>query len=369
MFHHNGANSDGRLALFEGPGKEFVIKSFPIRKLNPGEILVKNIYTTICGSDLHTFCGTRKEACPTVLGHEIVGEILDISPTHTGFDLNGEPLIIGDRITWSIFASDPTSHYAQAGIPQKGENLFKYGHALAQQNDVFHGGMAEYCILRPHTGILKLPVTLPLNIASTVNCSIATVAGALRLAGNLAGKNVLITGMGHLGITCAAMCADRGAAWIGAADISAARLQVARQFGVHDTVHMQANAEVNARTLQALLPNQRLDLVIDMSGNPAAIEFGLNALTIGGIAIWVGAVFNTRDIAVNPERMIRNLLTIRGLHNYNFEDLQAALDFMERNWQRYPFGNMVEKEFPLDDAQAAFTYAVEQKPFRVGIKM
>lgn len=82
----------GHLALFDGPGGPFRMTSGTVRALLPGEILVRNVYTTICGSDLHTFCGLRQEPCPTVLGHEIVGEIVQLHPEHPGTDLTGATL-------------------------------------------------------------------------------------------------------------------------------------------------------------------------------------------------------------------------------------------------------------------------------------
>lgn len=109
----------GQVALFNGPGQAFELKEFEVRALQPGELLVKNVYTTICGSDLHTFCGVRKEPSPTVLGHEIVGEIVALHPMHTGFDLRGKPLQPGDRITWTVFSSNPQSINSLRGIPQK----------------------------------------------------------------------------------------------------------------------------------------------------------------------------------------------------------------------------------------------------------
>src|SRR5690606_21156385 len=138
------------------------LKLRELHSLNPGEILVRNLFTTICGSDLHTFSGLRIEPCPVVLGHEIIGQIVEINSLHSGYDYSGEKLEIGDTITWSIFSSDPKSLYSKEGIPQKGDDLFKYGHALVKEDDVFNGGLAEFCILKPNTGILKIPSEIPL---------------------------------------------------------------------------------------------------------------------------------------------------------------------------------------------------------------
>lgn len=369
MINYNKETVAGTVALFEAPGKDFTLKQYAVRPLEPGEILVKNQYTTICGSDLHTFCGLREEPSPTVLGHEIAGEIIDIHPTHTGVDLKGRELKAGDRVTWSIFAGNPDSVAAKAGMPQKSTPLFKYGHALANAPDVFHGGLGEYCILKANTAILLLPQEIPVEIAATLNCSISTVAGALRMAGDIKGKHVLITGIGHLGITCAAMCREAGAARIYAADISDKRLNDARAFGVSDVFNLAEYDHELKAYLHDTLPLKGVDVVFDMSGSVAAMQTGLECLAIGGTAVWIGAVFPSKGITIDPENIIRRLLTIRGLHNYNFTDFEYAYDFMLANWNRYPFLQAIEKEFSLAEAQKAFTYAVANKPLRVGIRL
>jgi putative phosphonate catabolism associated alcohol dehydrogenase len=358
----------GKLAVFKGPGQAFEIVDADTRLIEPGEVLVKNLYTTICGSDLHTYCGKRKEACPTVLGHEIVGEIVQVGVAHSGLDHIGHPLRQGTLVTWSVFSSDPQSYYSLQGIPQKGEGLYKYGHALLTEDDAFHGGLAEYCVLKPGTCIVALPDGLPLPVAATINCAIATVAGSIRLAGDLKGKNVMIFGMGLLGLTCAAMCREAGAAWVGAADISADRLQDVLAFGASEAVLLTPDGQA-IKAVQHKFPRNGVDLVFDMSGSPSAMEAGLDMLAIGGTAVWVGAVFNTRRLHVDAEKIIRRLLTIKGLHNYNYEDLVSALDFMAAHWKTFPFENVVEKEFSLFQANEAFEYALQNKPLRVGVRI
>ncbi|WP_293304910.1 alcohol dehydrogenase catalytic domain-containing protein, partial [Pedobacter sp. UBA5917] len=209
-----------RLVAFNGHGQPMEVLEKEIPALNNGEILIKNLYTTLCGSDLHTYCGLRQEKVPTVLGHEIVGEILAFSETHNRKDYLGNELNIGDRVTWSIFSSDPDSTMAKVGMPQKGENLFKYGHAQITADDALHGGLSTHCVLKAGTAVLKISKAIPLSVAAIINCAVATVAGAIRLAGEIKEKKVLITGSGLLGMVCAAMCKDAGAAYIHAADIN-----------------------------------------------------------------------------------------------------------------------------------------------------
>lgn len=358
----------GKLLIFDAPGKKMQLQSRKLPQLVAGEVLVKNLYTTICGSDLHTYCGIRKEATPTVLGHEIVGEVVKINEKHSGKDHAGHSLQVGDRVTWSIFSADPASEMSVQGMPQKSAGVFKYGHALVTDQDAFHGGLAEYCILKPHTTILKIPSTLPLPVAATINCAVATVAGALRLAGNVKGKTVLITGLGLLGMVCAAMCKDAGASQIYAADIDTNRLDQSLNFGVNQTCLLSFPVSTtHPNPLVAL--HSCIDVVFDMSGSPDAMEEGLTTVAIGGIVIWVGAVFKQRKVMVDAEQIIRRLITLKGLHNYNHEDFVYAVDFITRNHSRFPFEQLVSQEFPLEKAELAFEYALKHKPLRVGIRI
>lgn len=349
-----------RLVAFNGHGQPMEVLTKDIPTLHNGEILIKNLYTTLCGSDLHTFCGLRQEKVPTVLGHEIVGEIVAFSETHHQKDYLGNELNIGDRVTWSIFSSDPDSAMAKIGMPQKGENLFKYGHAQITGNDALHGGLSTHCVLKTGTAVLKISKAIPLPVAAIINCAVATVAGAIRLAGEISGKKILITGSGLLGMVCATMCKDAGAAIIHSADINAQRLEQAKAFGANET-HLLTD-------VSSVLPAE-IDIAFDMSGSADAMENSIQKLATGGTAIWIGAVFNTRKVQIDAESVVRRLITIKGLHNYNFEDFVYAVNFITRNHQVFPFKKVVSKEFDLLSANQAFEFAVANKPLRVGINL
>ncbi|WP_428660478.1 zinc-binding dehydrogenase [Runella sp.] len=360
--------ASGKVLIFNGPGEELQLLNRELSEPGDGEVLVRNLYTTICGSDLHTYCGLRKENTPTILGHEIVGKVVKISESHSGKDYAGNPLQEGDVVTWSIFSADPHSEMSEKGMPQKTVGVFKYGHAMVTEKDAFHGGLAEYCILKPHTAILKIPDNVPLPVAATINCAVATVAGALRLAGNLTDKTVLITGMGLLGIICATMCKDAGTHKIYAADIDKNRLQQSLAFGADETCLLPLPSDMKSDNPLSVL-NSSIDVVFDMSGSPDAMEAGVETLGIGGVAVWIGAVFRQRKVMIDAEQVIRRLITIKGLHNYNYDDFVYAVDFIARNYVRFPFEQIVGKEFLLKDAKSAFEYALKNKPLRVGIRI
>jgi alcohol dehydrogenase len=107
--------------------------------------------------------------------------------------------------------------------------------------------------------------------------------------------------------------------------------------------------------------------MIDFSGSPQAMEQTLDALHIGGTAVWIGATYPQPAVPVNAEKMVRKIWTIKGLHNYNETDFIHAVEFMENNYLQFPFEKLIHDGFSLDDADEAFKYAIDKNPFRVGV--
>jgi len=317
--------------------------------------------TTLCRSDINTFCGKRTEKIPTILGHEIVGRILEFGPCAPNRDSRGNSLRMGDRITWAIYAADPSSALARAGIPQKAPSLFKYGHEEVSAEEHHHGGLAECCILRRHTPLVRLQPQVPVQVAALINCSAATVAGAIRLAGNPAGKRVLITGAGMLGVFACAMCRAGDARRVIAADINPDRLRTALRFvGAGQTLELDGEDSPQTGAVHA-------DIHMDFSGDPQTVERALSWLEIGGVSVLVGATFPQRDLSLNAEAIVRGLLTIRGLHNYNEDDLITAVAFVEQHHERFPFTELVDDRFTLAEVNEAFDHAGNSGVYRVGI--
>ena len=358
-----------KVAIFHAPNQPFTMDEVEVPDLRDGEILVRNEYTTLCRSDLNTFTGKRTEKTPTILGHEIVGRIEEFGPGARTTDCRGGTLRVGDRVTWGIYASNPDSYLSQIGIPQKGDGLFKYGHEEIRKDNHLHGGLSEYCILRKYTPVIKIEKPLPLPVIALINCSVATVAGALRLAGSVEDRTVLVTGVGMLGIIACAMCRTGKARKIIALDIDVERLDKARKFGVDVTLKMEAEGSSLKERLGPMAEGEQIQVALDFSGVPEAMESSLSLLGIGGTAVWVGATFPQRDLHINAEKLVRNLHTIRGLHNYNEEDLVTAVAFMEKYYTNFPFEGLVHDTFDLDTVNESFNYAIASGAYRVGVRI
>lgn len=358
-----------RYAVFDNASMSLKIEETSIPALQDFEILVRVEYTTLCKSDILTYTGKRKEKNPTILGHEICGSIVAFGNKAKKLDARNNALAIGDRITWAIYASDPHDKMSIKGIPQKASDLFKYGHEQISANSHLHGGLSEYIILRPNTPIIKPLVNLPIQVLTIVNCAVATAAGAIRITGNIEGANVVIAGAGMLGVIGCAMAKTKGAKNIIAIDIEDNRLQMSRAFGASHTVHLDTINSVQNFSNWLTYNNLQIDCFIDFSGEPTTIDLLLKQLTIGGTAVFIGSTYPQQNITLNAEIIVRNVWTIKGLHNYNETDFIEAVNFVENYYQEFPIASLIKGGFTLDTCKLAFDFAIEEHPYRVGIAL
>lgn len=357
-----------RAAVFREVGKPLDLVEFPTPAPAAGETLVRVLASTLCGSDLHTYYGRRDAAKPTILGHEIIGEIVAFGGGAEAADCRQQPLQIGDRVSWAIVANCGGCFYCRRDLPQKCEQAVKFGHKAFRQQaggvEGLVGGLADHCLLPRGASLMRLPDSLGVEVACPANCATATAAAALQTVGVVEHRVIVVFGLGLLGLMASAQAATRGAEVWGV-DPDAARRELAEQFGATRTLNPEQLSQL------ATLPNdgRGFDAAIDMSGAPAAMEAALSSLRLGGTLVLVGAVHPTPAVELSPERVVRRNLAIHGVHNYRPQDLATAIDFLTANQTRFPLDRLVQQWFSLEQADDAFQAAsVEPAPIRVGVR-
>jgi alcohol dehydrogenase len=352
-----------RALVFHGPGLPLVLTEFPTPDPEGSEVLVEVIACTLCGSDLHTMRGRRVEPVPTVLGHEVIGRISAFGPTAPRRDAAGQPLHLGERVTWAIVASCGECFFCRRSLPQKCERRVKYGHeALAPRRELT-GGLAEHCLLAPGSSIFRVPDRLPDEAACPANCATATVAGAIETAGELAERSVLVMGCGMLGVTACAWAGALGASSVIACDLDPHRRSLARTFGATHTV---PPGELTA-CVSAATGGRGVEAAIELTGSPDAFEAMSPLVRTGGIVVLVGATYPARPVPLAMEEVVRRCLTIRGLHNYAPRHLRAAIAFLDAH-PEYPFASLVAPWAPLDRVAEAVARGLDRDALRLGVR-
>jgi putative phosphonate catabolism associated alcohol dehydrogenase len=347
-------------AAWHGPNTGFRLTEVPLPTLAEGEVLVRTRAVTLCGSDLHTIAGHREVELPTVLGHEMVGDVIDTGGPVLAED--GRPLVPGTRITWTIGASCGECARCHRGLPQKCASLRKYGHTRMSEPWLLNGGLASHCHLVAGTGLVTVPAGITDEVVAPANCATATVVCAVRRLGVRAGETVIVSGCGMLGLTAVAYLRSLGVADVLACDVDPSRRALATTLGAASVAPDGLVDLVRDATA-----GEGADVAIELSGQNAAISSTLGLLAIGGRLGLVGSVFPTPPVGVVPETVVRRLLTIVGVHNYATTDLVEAVGFLDRSAQSELFGEFVSGAFALDRLDDAVFHATEHRPPRVSV--
>jgi len=353
---------ESRAAVFVGAGRPLEIREIEVPKIGTGEILIDVLASAICGSDVHTWAGRRIEPTPCVLGHEIVGRVVELGEGAPTQDLRGAPLRVGDRVTWTLAASCGGCFFCEHDLPQKCEALLKYGHARIDSKRALSGGFAEYCLLAPGTGLVRVDVALDDGLVASANCALATVAAVLRVAGAISGGNVLVVGCGVLGLYACAMASAHGAREVIGCDIDASRESMARAFGATRFCGPESlEAAVSAAT-----QSRGVDVALELSGSAGGVQGAIDALRVGGRLVVAGSTVPGRTLEFDPCDWMRRMITVSGAHNYAPRDLVSAIEFLETHRASFPFDSLLGERFQLDDLNEAFRFA-EQNPGRRAI--
>src|SRR5262249_30750254 len=163
----------------------------------------------------------------------------------------------------------------------------------------------------------------------------------------------LVQGGGMLGLTAAAVAATEGARAVIVCEPNPERAALAGRFGATHTVTGDVSLPAMQETVASASEGEGADVALELSGSTASVETGLEVLAVGGRYGWVGSVFPAAAVPVTAESVVRQLLTIHGVHNYHPRDLAAALRFLARPGRRFPFADLVSPVFPLAEAEAA----------------
>ena len=357
-----------KAAVFPCVGSPIEIREVPLpREIEPGSALVRVRMSTICGSDQHTVAGRRDEPTPIILGHEICGEVVELGPGLER-DSNGQPLAPGDRVTWTIMASCGKCFFCTHELPQKCVELKKYGHLCSDDPPHLTGGFAEYIYIFPGTAIFKIPHALSDAVATPANCALATVVNGFRRIGFQPGESALVQGAGLLGLNLTALLREAGAETVIVADASAERLGRAKDFGADISLNVaEMSAEDAVDVIRNATEGRGVDVAFEVCGALPAVPVALESLRIGGRYLIAGLVFPGTDFTVSGNQLIRKYITIKGIHNYGPENLAEGLAFLGKHHAKYPYEDLVARQFSLSDINEAFSAAASRAIVRVAV--
>ena len=345
-----------RSAVIRTFGDPIRIEEVPIpREIEPGAILTRIEMCSICGTDVHLWQGSlaTKIALPVILGHEMVGRIVEMgSGPHR--DSVGQPLRIGDRITWAHTSCGSCFFCTVAQEPTLCQNTRRYMYETIDRFPYLLGGFSEYGYVLPDAGRIRVPDDVPNEFASLSSCALRSVMNAFDVLDGIgASEVVVVQGAGPLGLLATAVVKVSGARRVITVGAPDARLEIAAAFGADETMSVEKTSpEERNERIKSLTSGRGADIVMEFTGHPQAFNEGLELIRRGGRYVVVGQL-GSGKITMKPSLIVSKQLRIMGSLSGRAKAYWKAMDFIVAHRADIPFARMISNRYTLDEVNVA----------------
>lgn len=328
-----------------GP-KDLRIEDHPAGEPGDGEVRLRVAAGGICGSDLHYYqhggFGAVRLKQPMILGHEVSATVEALGPGVHG-------LRVGQLVAVSPSRPCRTCRYCQQGLHNQCLAMRFYGSAMPFPH--IQGAFREVLV----ADALQCVPADGLSAGEAAMAEpLAVVLHAVRRAGEVLGKRVLVTGCGPIG-TLAILAARRaGAAEIVATDLSDFTLELAAQAGADRTINTGREPDALAGYGA---DKGTFDILFECSGAGAALAAGVAALRPRGIVVQLG-LGGQAEMPVPMMAITAKELELRGSFRFH-EEFATGVDLMRKGL--IDVKPLITHTVPLDEAVAGFDLASDRR--------
>ena len=299
------------------PEKGLWMEEVPEPQIGENDVKIKIRKTAICGTDLHIYnwdaWSQKTIKTPMTIGHEYVGEIVEVGRNVTGWKVgdivSGEGHIVCGRCRNCLSGNG---------------HLCKDTIGVGVNRD---GAFAEYLVI-PKENVRRCEEGVDEEMYAIFDPFGNAVHTALSF--NMAGEDVLITGAGPIGIMAAAVCKFVGARHVVITDINDDRLELAKTLGIRHTVNTAK--EDLSTVMEKLNIKEGFDIGLEMSGSEIAFNSMIDHMVHGGRMALLGILKS--DAKIDWSKVIFNGLIIKGIYGREMHEtwykmsamLQGGLD-------------------------------------------
>jgi threonine 3-dehydrogenase len=281
------------------------------------DVLIRVRRAGICGTDVHIYkwddWAQRTIPVPMAIGHEFVGEIVEVGSNvndfHPGDIVSGEGHVVCGRCRNCMAGRRHLcAHTSGVGVNRP-------------------GAFAEYIVL-PMANIWRHSPTIDLDVAAIFDPFGNAVHTALSFP--VLGEDVLVTGAGPIGLMAAAVAHHAGARFVVVTDMNPFRLDLARKLGA--TVALNIKEGTLADVQKQLGMTEGFDVGLEMSGNADAFRDMIGNMSHGAKIAMLG--IPDREMSIDWRTVVFNMLTIKGIYGREMYEtwyqmsvmLQSGLD-------------------------------------------
>lgn len=362
-----------RAAVAWEANKPLTIETIEVEGPRAGEVLVEVMATGVCHTDAYTLSGLDSEGkFPAILGHEGAGVVRDVGPGVTSVQPGDHviPLYTPECRQCKTCLSQ-RSNLCTAIRATQGQGLMpdKTSRFSCDGTEVFHymgcSTFSNFTVL-PEIAVAKVRKDAPFDKICYIGCGVTTGIGAVLYTAKVwPGANVVVFGLGGIGLNVIQAARMVGADKIIGVDINPAKVDTARRFGM---THFVNPSEVGSDKLVAALVDLTdggADFSFDATGNVTVMRQALECCHRGwGESIIIGVAEAGREIATRPFQLV----TGRVWKGTAFGGARGRTDVPKIvDWYmdgKIRIDDLITHQMPLDRINEAFDLMHEGKSIR-----
>lgn len=327
-------------------------EDLPIPEISDNEVLIKMLACGLCGTDIQKIRGDTVNK-PTVLGHEVVGEIVKKGKNVSKFE-------IGDRVITAIHVPCFTCHYCNKGHYTICEQF--------RTNNIDPGGFAEF-ILIPELHLNHLTHKVSNNVTdeeATLIEPIACCLHGLKQADIRPNDSVLIMGAGTIGILHAQLAKIKGANKVIVSDMSKFKLQKALNVGCDYAINIKEKNIIDE--VNKITDGQGVDVIVIAAGVSSLVADAVNMVRRAGKIIVFSGFDKNKLVTIDVSRFFKDEISIIGTYSVTPYEFPEALDLLEK--RKLNTKEMITHVYPLNKLSEAIDISTnpEQPVLKVIIK-
>ena len=329
--------------VIHAPG-DLRVESYETAPLGVDQLQVRVRCGGICGSDLHYYqhggFGTVRIQEPMVLGHEVAGVIEVVGAEVQGF-------AVGERV--AISPSRPCGHckFCQHGLQNHCLDMRYYGSAMRMPH--VQGAFRQQIVVETHQAH-KLADSVSDGEGSMAE-PLSVALHAVRRAGSLLGKRVLVTGCGPIGALAIIAARRAGAGHIVATDVGAHTLGKALAVGADEVVNVAEDPNGLARFAA---DKGSFDVLFEASGNARALVGAFGAVRPRGIIVQLG-LGGEMTLPINT--IVAKEFDLRGAFRFH-EEFAVAVELLNKGLVNVK--PLISATLSYRDASRAFALAADR---------
>jgi threonine 3-dehydrogenase len=314
------------------------LKDVPQPAIGINDLLIRVLRTGVCGTDLHIYdwdaWAQRTIPVPLVIGHEFVGEVVEVGDNvndfHPGDLVSGEGHLVCGRC-----------RNCMAGR----RHLCAHTRGIGVNRD---GAFAEYIAL-PMTNVWKHTPEIDLDVAAIFDPFGNAVHTALSFP--VLGEDVLITGAGPIGLMAIPVVRFAGARHVVITDVNDYRLDLARRMGA--TLAVDIRSATLPEIQRELGMQEGFDVGLEMSGVPSALRDMLANMAHGGRIALLG--LPSAEFPIDWTTVIFNMLTIKGIYGREMYETWYKMAVLVQSG--LDISPVITHRFDYEDYEEAFATA------------